>query len=370
MDEKMFMKSLVNRLPHLDDCFTLGVIQRPAKAMVKLLAWSGCEFYGPLGELHPDTPPQNNIFRCDCECPTARHGFNPIKFNDQMTDGPSHHIIGERKSYVVAGEFSGTLEQHYYGTDAAVKLTHYHLKHKQPQNKPSFLHSRLYSPVKIKQKTSNPITMFPAVYVACLLVATAIASPVHHEARGFSSYSQDSAQSARNHGSQASVGPFGGSMSSHDDASSATSHNSGSTMIGGGVGGFGSAGGFRFADTGGSNSMSSFTANSMSAANSFSAGGIGGGVGGFGMNQQNSFSASSAISNFQNVNSMMAQMQSTLMSGSMSSTVAYQSMLQLAQSFQIAMTQATACTSCFAVSYTLPLSQELQIYLKTENPLP
>ncbi|KNE87994.1 hypothetical protein PSTG_18612 [Puccinia striiformis f. sp. tritici PST-78] len=44
----------------------------------------------------------------------------------------------------------------------------------------------------------------------------------------------------------------------------------------------------------------------------------------------------------------MAQMQSTLMSGSMSSTVAYQSMLQLAQSFQIAMTQATACTSCFA----------------------
>ncbi|KNE88472.1 hypothetical protein PSTG_18128 [Puccinia striiformis f. sp. tritici PST-78] len=75
-------------------------------------------------------------------------------------------------------------------------------------------------------------------------------------------------------------------MSSHDDASSATSHNSGSTMIGGGVGGFGSAGGFRFADTGGSNSMSSFTANSMSAANSFSAGGIGGGVGGFGMNQQ------------------------------------------------------------------------------------
>ncbi|KAI9604142.1 hypothetical protein H4Q26_003754 [Puccinia striiformis f. sp. tritici PST-130] len=190
--------------------------------------------------------------------------------------------------------------------------------------------------------------MFPAVYVACLLVATAIASPVHHEARGFSSYSQDSAQSARNHGSQASVGPFGGSMSSHDDASSATSHNSGSTMIGGGVGGFGSAGGFRFADTGGSNSMSSFTANSMSAANSFSAGGIGGGVGGFGMNQQNSFSASSAISNFQNVNSMMAQMQSTLMSGSMSSTVAYQSMLQLAQSFQIAMTQATACTSCFA----------------------
>ncbi|KNE88471.1 hypothetical protein PSTG_18127 [Puccinia striiformis f. sp. tritici PST-78] len=36
------------------------------------------------------------------------------------------------------------------------------------------------------------------------------------------------------------------------------------------------------------------------------------------------------------------------MSGSMSSTVAYQSMLQLAQSFQIAMTQATACTSCFA----------------------
>ncbi|KAH9465896.1 hypothetical protein Pst134EA_013756 [Puccinia striiformis f. sp. tritici] len=339
MDEKMFMKSLVNRLPHLDDCFTLGVIQRPAKAMVKLLAWSGCEFYGPLGELHPDTPPQNNIFRCDCECPTARHGFNPIKFNDQMTDGPSHHIIGERKSYVVAGEFSGTLEQHYYGTDAA-------------------------------QKTSNPITMFPAVYVACLLVATAIASPVHHEARGFSSYSQDSAQSARNHGSQASVGPFGGSMSSHDDASSATSHNSGSTMIGGGVGGFGSGGGFGFANTGGSNSMSSFTANSMSAANSFSAGGIGGGVGGFGMNQQNSFSASSAISNFQNVNSMMAQMQSTLMSGSMSSTVAYQSMLQLAQSFQIAMTQATACTSCFAVSYTLPLSQELQIYLKTENPLP
>ncbi|KAI9604141.1 hypothetical protein H4Q26_003753 [Puccinia striiformis f. sp. tritici PST-130] len=92
MDEKMFMKSLVNRLPHLDDCFTLGVIQRPAKAMVKLLAWSGCEFYGPLGELHPDTPPQNNIFRCDCECPTARHGFNPIKFNDQMTDGPSHHV--------------------------------------------------------------------------------------------------------------------------------------------------------------------------------------------------------------------------------------------------------------------------------------
>ncbi|KAI9613288.1 hypothetical protein KEM48_003838 [Puccinia striiformis f. sp. tritici PST-130] len=60
--------------------------------MVKLLAWSGCEFYGPLGELHPDTPPQNNIFRCDCECPTARHGFNPIKFNDQMTDGPSHHV--------------------------------------------------------------------------------------------------------------------------------------------------------------------------------------------------------------------------------------------------------------------------------------
>ncbi|POV98072.1 hypothetical protein PSHT_14227 [Puccinia striiformis] len=44
----------------------------------------------------------------------------------------------------------------------------------------------------------------------------------------------------------------------------------------------------------------------------------------------------------------MGQMQSTLMSGSMSSTVAYQSMQRLAQSLQIAMTQATACTSCFA----------------------
>ncbi|KNE87869.1 hypothetical protein PSTG_18740 [Puccinia striiformis f. sp. tritici PST-78] len=36
------------------------------------------------------------------------------------------------------------------------------------------------------------------------------------------------------------------------------------------------------------------------------------------------------------------------MSGLMSSTVAYQSMQRLAQSLQIAMTQATACTSCFA----------------------
>ncbi|KNE94286.1 hypothetical protein PSTG_12311 [Puccinia striiformis f. sp. tritici PST-78] len=197
--------------------------------------------------------------------------------------------------------------------------------------------------------------MLSTVYVACLLAASAIAHPVHYEARGFSSYSQDSNQSARNHGSQASLGPFGGSMSSHDDASSATTHNSGSTMIGGGVGGFGTGGGFGFANAGGmsaSNSMSSSNSNQMSASNGFSAGGIGGGVGmiggGFGMNQQNSFSASSAISNFQNVNSMIGQMQSTLMSGSMSSTVAYQSMQQLAQSLQIAMTHATGCNACFA----------------------
>ncbi|KNE87487.1 hypothetical protein PSTG_19128, partial [Puccinia striiformis f. sp. tritici PST-78] len=109
-------------------------------------------------------------------------------------------------------------------------------------------------------------------------------------------------------------------MSSYDDASSATSHNSGSTMIGGGVSGFGSGGAFGFANSGGSNSMSSFTANSMSAGGIGGGGGMISGVGGFGMNQQSSFSASSAISNFRNVNSMMGQMQSTLMSGLMSST--------------------------------------------------
>ncbi|KAI7959597.1 hypothetical protein MJO28_003388 [Puccinia striiformis f. sp. tritici] len=43
--------------------------------------------------------------------------------------------------------------------------------------------------------------MFTTVYVACVLVAAAIASPVHHKAQGFSSYSQDSAQSAQNHDS-------------------------------------------------------------------------------------------------------------------------------------------------------------------------
>ncbi|KAI9603983.1 hypothetical protein H4Q26_003593 [Puccinia striiformis f. sp. tritici PST-130] len=99
--------------------------------------------------------------------------------------------------------------------------------------------------------------MFSTVYVACLLVVSVITHPVHHEARGFSSYSQDSAQSARNHGSQASVGPFGGSMSSYDDASSATSHNSGSTMIGGGIGGFDSGGGFGFGNTGGMSASTS-----------------------------------------------------------------------------------------------------------------
>ncbi|KAH9454504.1 hypothetical protein Pst134EB_033482 [Puccinia striiformis f. sp. tritici] len=233
----------------------------------------------------------------------------------------------------------------------------YHLKHNTSISDQTHVPSQSLLPSKKKQKTSYPITMFSTVYVACLLVVSVITHPVHHEARGFSSYSQDSAQSARNHGSQASVGPFGGSMSSYDDASSATSHNSGSTMIGGGIGGFDSGGGFGFGNTGGmsaSTSMGSFNSNSMSASNGFSAGGIGGGLGmiggggGFGMNQQSSFSTSSAISNFQNVNSMIGQMQSTLMAGSMSSTVAYQSMQQLAQSLQIAMTQATACASCFA----------------------
>ncbi|KNE98964.1 hypothetical protein PSTG_07808 [Puccinia striiformis f. sp. tritici PST-78] len=148
--------------------------------------------------------------------------------------------------------------------------------------------------------------MFTTVYVASLLAAVAFASPVHHETRGFSSYSQDSAQSVRNHDSQASMGPFGGHMSSSDSASSAVSHNSGSNMSGGGLNGFGLGSGLGFSNAGGmsaSNSMSS--SSRMSASNSLNAGGIGGGAGmiggaGFGMNQQNSFSASSAISSFQN----------------------------------------------------------------------
>ncbi|KAH9470531.1 hypothetical protein MJO29_004718 [Puccinia striiformis f. sp. tritici] len=199
--------------------------------------------------------------------------------------------------------------------------------------------------------------MFTTIYVASLLAAVAFASPVHHEARGFSSYSQDSAQSARNHDSQASMGPFGGHMSSSDSASSAVSHNSGSNMIGGGLDGFGLGSGLGFGNAGGmsaSNSMSS--SSRMSASNSLNAGGIGGigggagmiGGAGFGMNQQNSFSTSSAISSFQNVNSMLGQMQSMLMAGSMSQTVAQQSMYQLAQSLQVAMTQATGCMTCFS----------------------
>ncbi|POW05582.1 hypothetical protein PSHT_10714 [Puccinia striiformis] len=195
--------------------------------------------------------------------------------------------------------------------------------------------------------------MFTAIYVACLLAACAIATPVHHKARGFSGYSQDSAQSARNHDSQASIGPFGGHMSDFNSASSAVSHNSGSNVIGGGLGGsglgIGNAGGVSV-----SNSMS--YSNHVSASNSLNAGSIGNigrGVGmiggaGFGINQQSSFSASSAISNFQTVNSMIGQMQSMLQAGSMSQTVAQQSMQQLAQSLQIVMTQARSCNACFS----------------------
>ncbi|KAI9630649.1 hypothetical protein KEM48_013807 [Puccinia striiformis f. sp. tritici PST-130] len=45
---------------------------------------------------------------------------------------------------------------------------------------------------------------------------------------------------------------------------------------------------------------------------------------------------------------MIGQMQSMLLAGSMSQTVAQQSMQQLAQSIQIAMTQATSCITCFS----------------------
>ncbi|POW16574.1 hypothetical protein PSHT_06620 [Puccinia striiformis] len=206
--------------------------------------------------------------------------------------------------------------------------------------------------------------MLTAIYVACVLAACAIASPVQsrelkfqtysHEARGFSSYSHDSAQSAENHASQASMDPISGQMSSSDSVSSAVSHNSGSNMIGGGLGGFGlGSGGLGFGNAGGMSASSSMSSlNSMSALNSLSAGGIGDDVGmiggaGFGMNQQSSFSASSAISSFQNVNSMISGMQSMLVAGSMSRTVAQQSMQRLSQSLQIAMTQATGCISCF-----------------------
>ncbi|POW05978.1 hypothetical protein PSHT_10561, partial [Puccinia striiformis] len=203
---------------------------------------------------------------------------------------------------------------------------------------------------KEKQKTSKP-TMFTTVYVARLLAAAAMASPVHHEPRGFSSYSQDSAQSTRNHDSQASIGPSGGPMSSSDSTSSAFSHNSGSNMIGGGPGGFGLGSGLGFGNTGGMSASSSMSsANLMSASNSLNTGGMVELVvvgAGFEMSQQSSFSASSAISSFQNVHSMIGQMQSMLLAGPMSQTVAQQSMQQLAQSLQIVMTQATSCITCF-----------------------
>ncbi|KAI7959596.1 hypothetical protein MJO28_003387 [Puccinia striiformis f. sp. tritici] len=84
------------------------------------------------------------------------------------------------------------------------------------------------------------------------------------------------------------------------------------------------------------------------------AGGIGGGAGydwRWQLRNESRKAASvsrppSAVS--KNVNSLIGQLQSMLMAGSMSQTVAQQSMQQLAQSLQMAMTQATACTICFS----------------------
>ncbi|KAI9623755.1 hypothetical protein H4Q26_014485 [Puccinia striiformis f. sp. tritici PST-130] len=167
--------------------------------------------------------------------------------------------------------------------------------------------------------------MFTA-YVACLLAACAIATPVQWH------------QSARNHDSQASIGPFGGHMSDFNSASSAVSHNSGSNVIGGVSVAVVSA----LVTPGRECFQQHELFKHVSASNSLNAGSIGNGRGvgmiggaGFGINQQSSFSASSAISNFQTVNSMIGQMQSMLQAGSMSQTVAQQSMQSSRSHFRL-----------------------------------
>ncbi|KAI9630650.1 hypothetical protein KEM48_013808 [Puccinia striiformis f. sp. tritici PST-130] len=111
--------------------------------------------------------------------------------------------------------------------------------------------------------------MFTTVYVACLLVAATIASPVRHEARGFP-VTRRTAPS-----------PPGIMTLKHR---SAHSSQLGSIMIGGGVGDFGLGSGLGFGNAGGMSASSSMSSsNSMSASNTLNTGGIGGIGGGVGM---------------------------------------------------------------------------------------
>ncbi|WAR52197.1 hypothetical protein PtB15_1B636 [Puccinia triticina] len=206
------------------------------------------------------------------------------------------------------------------------------------------------------EKTLRPAAMLSTVYVACLLAASAFATPASHAPRGFAQYSQDAASADRTRASQASSTPWGSSMSSSDTINSANSHNSGSAYnsgLGNGLafaGGvdpvFGGGAGFGNLQGGGYNALSANSAN----ANSFQAGGIGGfGAGGssFSSSQQSS-SVSSVSSSFQSLNGLIGGFQSQLAAGQLTRDVAFQRCQQLAQSFQAVLSQANNCGNCFS----------------------